>query len=376
MSAGPTIYLHVGLPKTGTTFLQDLMREHADALAAEGLRYPLQGAPDHFLPALDARGNLAFAGVERPEAAGTWAALVREAAAAPDRALISHEVLATADAPHARAAVQALTRFDAHVVVTARDPARQVVADWQESVKHGRSQSFGAYLRRGGVRRSSSAAEGTRTFQAQRLPEVLRRWGAELAPDHVHVVTVPPPGSDPGLLWERFAGLLGVDDPHRFKPGSSVRRNERLGVADIELLRRVNRALRTRVDRSVRTRLTKDVYAQTVLPRVSSTAPPVLPAKLRPELDAISQQWIDDIRQHEYDVRGDLQDLMPQHVDGPAPTDWSSTELIDTSVAATAELLAEIAALTSELAELRHRRARISPRRLAGRVRRRLQRPR
>jgi hypothetical protein len=376
MSADPTIYLHVGLPKTGTTFLQDLLREHADALAAEGLCYPLRGAPDHFLPALDVRGNLTFAGVERQRAAGTWAALVREAATAPDRVVISHEVLATADAAHAQTAVQALAGFDAHVVVTARDPARQVVADWQESVKHGRSQSFGAYLRRGGVRRGSAPAKGTGAFQAQRLPEVLSRWGAELPPDHVHVVTVPPPGSDPGLLWERFAGLLGIEEPHRFQPGSSVRRNERLGVADIELLRRVNRSLRTRVDRSVRTGLTKDVYAQRVLPRVSATAPPVLPTKLRPELDAIAQQWIDDIRQRGYDVRGDLQDLMPKHLDGPAPNDWEYTELIDTSVAATAELLAEISSLTSELQELRRGRARVSSRQLVGRVRRRLTRPR
>jgi hypothetical protein len=35
MSSGPTIYVHVGLPKTGTTFLQDLLRQHADALERE-----------------------------------------------------------------------------------------------------------------------------------------------------------------------------------------------------------------------------------------------------------------------------------------------------------------------------------------------------
>jgi hypothetical protein len=128
------------------------------------------------------------------------------------------------------------------------------------------------------------------------------------------------------------------------------------------------------VDRSVRTGLTKDVYAQTVLPRVSSTAPPVLPKKLRPELDAIAQQWTDDIRDHGYDVRGDLHDLLPQHLDGPSPTGWSTDELVDTSVAATAELLAEIATLTSELEELRRRHNRVSPRHLADGVRRRLRR--
>jgi hypothetical protein len=372
MSSQPTIFVHVGLPKTGTTFLQDLMREHADALAAEGLLYPLVGAPDHFLPALDARGDLTFAGVERPHADGTWAALVERVTAAPDRAVISHEVLATADRAHARAAMALLEAHDVHVVVTARDPARQVVADWQESVKHGRSQSFGTYVKRAGIREGATGSPESGNFGAQRLPQVLRRWGGQLAPDHVHVVTVPPPGSDPGLLWERFADVLGIADPHRFRPGSSVRRNERLGVADIELLRRVNLALRTRVDRSVRTTLTKDVYAQTVLPRVSSTRPPVLPTAMRPRLEVIAQQWIDDIRARGYDVRGDIGDLSPQHLDGPAPTDWTSTELVDTSVAATAELLAEVARLREQLAAERRRRSRLSPRRAASAVRRRL----
>jgi hypothetical protein len=372
MSDRPTIYVHVGLPKTGTTFLQDLMREHADALAAEGLRYPLVGAPDHFLAALDARGNVSFAGVQRPQAEGAWSALVARAAAAPDRAVISHEVLATADGTHARAAMRLLEPYDTHVVVTARDPARQVVADWQESVKHGRWQNFDTYVRRGGVGGGKSAKKGAGSFQAQRLPQVLRRWGRSLPADHVHLVTVPPPGTDPGLLWERFAGVLGVSDPGRFRPSSAVRRNERLGVVEIELMRRVNRVLRDRVDRSVRTTLTKDVYAQTVLPRVSSSPAPVLPVDLRPRLDAIAQQWIDDISERGYDVQGDLQDLVPRHVDGPSPTDWTDAELVGTSVAATAELLAEIGLLREEVSGLRRRLDRLSPRGVGRRVKRRL----
>jgi len=199
---------------------------------------------------------------------------------------------------------------------------------------------------------------------------VLRHWGGQLPPDHVHVVTVPPAGSAPTLLWERFAAVLGVSEPLRFQPGESVRRNERLGVAEIELLRRVNRALRTRVDRSVRTMLTKDVYAQTVLARVSASATPVLPHDLRPVLDRMGQDWIDDIVARGYAVTGDLDDLAPRHVDGPAPSDWTDAELVDTSVAATVELLAEIADLRAELVDLRRHTDR--PRKLAGKIRRRL----
>lgn len=146
-----TIYLHVGLPKTGTTFLQDLLREHADALAAEGVHYPLDEVPDHFHAALDARGDLHFGGGERPGAAGAWRRVVAQANALPDRVVISHELFATADAQHAVAALRSLEPHQVHVVVTARDPGRQIVADWAESVKHGRRQSFETYLQRAGI---------------------------------------------------------------------------------------------------------------------------------------------------------------------------------------------------------------------------------
>ena len=368
MTSGPTIYVHVGLPKTGTTFLQDLLRQHSRALAQEGLLYPLVGGPDHFLPALDARGELTFAGVRRPHAEGTWAALVARAASASDRSVISHELLATADEAHVIDAMRLLEPYDAHIVVTARDPARQVVADWQESVKHGRSQGFDMYVKRGGVGEGEEGKPGSNTFRAQRLPDVLQRWGATLPADRVHVVTVPPPGSDPQLLWERFAGLLGVSDPGRFRPGTSVRRNERLGVTEIELMRRVNAVLRQAGDPAVRT-IAKDVYAQNVLARVSSSPPPVLPVELRPRLDEIALEWTDDIRTRGYDVRGDLADLVPRHLDGPAPTDWTEDQLVDTSVAATAELLVEITRLRERVAGIPWNWARHLPGVLARRIR-------
>jgi hypothetical protein len=372
MSDGPTIYVHVGLPKSGTTFLQDLVREHREALAAEGLLYPMVGVADHFLAALDARGVYTFAGVHHRQAEGAWAALVDRAAAAGDRAVISSEVLAMADGAHARAAMQLLEPHDTHLVLTARDPARQLVADWQESVKHGRWQSFDTYARRRGLVEGRSPRQKVSETSAQDLPQVLRRWGRGLPPDHVHVVTVPPKGSDPELLWKRFGAVLGVRDPGRFRPSSSVRRNERLGVAEVELLRRVNKRLGARVDGSVRTMLSKDVYARTVLSKVSSTPAPVLPLRMRARVDAMADAWIDDITTRGYDVCGDLKDLVPQHVEGPAPTDWTDAALLETSVAATAELLAEIAALRAQVGELRRRRGLPSPRAVAGRLRRRL----
>lgn len=349
-----TVFVHVGLPKTGTTFLQDLMREHRAALAREGLHYPLRKVPDHFLAALDARGDHVFAGGERDDAKGAWQRLVRQVAACTDRALISHEILATADQTAARKARALLDAHDVHVVVTARDPARQLVADWQESVKHGRKQTFTTYVRRAGL--SGAPKPGGvdhAAFRAQHLIDVLDAWAGDLAADHVHVVTVPPAGSDPGLLWRRFAGLLGVEEPDRFAAGQAVRHNARLGVADIELLRRVGRALDHRIVSDEFGAVAKNLYAQSVLPKVSRTAPPVLPAQLLPRATQLAESWMEQVSARGYDVRGDLADLRPVAVDGPAPQDWDAGDVINTAAAATAELLLEIAGLRRTVASLK-----------------------
>ncbi|RFU12431.1 hypothetical protein DZD18_12020 [Rhodobacteraceae bacterium W635] len=46
----PTVFLHCGAPKTGTSYLQVLFARHAQDLQAEGIHYPLkaftEGASD------------------------------------------------------------------------------------------------------------------------------------------------------------------------------------------------------------------------------------------------------------------------------------------------------------------------------------------
>ena len=45
----------------------------------------------------------------------------------------------------------------------------------------------------------------------QEVPGVVERWGGTLPADHVHLVTVPHPGAPRDLLWERFAGVFGIE---------------------------------------------------------------------------------------------------------------------------------------------------------------------
>jgi hypothetical protein len=356
---GP-IFLHVGLPKSGTTFLQDMLRQHRQWLRREGILYPFDGFRDHFYASLDARENHQFAGGIRPQAEGAWPGLVELALEFEGRVIISHEILATAKPDAARQARAKLDEREVHVVVTARDPGRQAVADWQEAIKHGRKVQFRGYVRRAGLgqvppRPREADAPATRDFAAQRLLHVIDNWAGDLPPERVHIVTVPHSAADPSLLWRRFGELVGIADPGRLTPGRQVRKNPRLGVADIELLRRVNRTLDRRLVADEFGAVAKKLYAQTILPSVSRSAPPVLPDALFDPADEMAQEWVDGIKSAGYDVCGDLDDLRPRRSDGTAPGRWSREDVIDTAAAATAELLVEITQLRREVGRLERR---------------------
>ena len=66
-----TVYFHVGLPKTGTTYLQTLLWNNAEELRGQGVLMPGRSVREHLWasgavredPKLDRRG---------PEAAGAW----------------------------------------------------------------------------------------------------------------------------------------------------------------------------------------------------------------------------------------------------------------------------------------------------------------
>src|SRR5690606_32352737 len=157
--------------------------------------------------------------------------LVEKALAFDGRVVLSHEILATAAPDAARRARSLLDEREVHIVVTARDPARQAVADWQEAIKHGRRIGFRPYIRHAGLGKvppkRSDASDDTpsyRDFMAQRLLDVIENWGGDLPPDRIHIVTVPHAASDPSELWRRFGDLIGIVDPGRLTPSAEVRK--------------------------------------------------------------------------------------------------------------------------------------------------------
>ncbi|MFY1577504.1 hypothetical protein ACN26Z_21655 [Verrucosispora sp. WMMD703] len=224
------VYLHIGAPKTGSTYVQNVLWNNCAALRDAGILLPGSAvAHDH------AMADLRAAPWRDSDVYWTWDRLAEKARSWPGDVIISNEGLGAATSEQAARAVESLEAAEVHVIAAGRDLWRTFPSFWQQSVRARSGWRFGAFMR---------AVEGGRAeafWNNHTAPRMLRRWGDLVPAEHRYLVTVPPPGAPRDLLWRRFAGILGIPDGlcQLAEPTS----NPSLGAAEIELLRRVNLAL-------------------------------------------------------------------------------------------------------------------------------------
>jgi hypothetical protein len=301
------VYLHVGTPKTGTSYLQHVLYHNRRTLLRHGITYPARRFDAHFLAALDLM-RMPWGGLEA-QAIGSWDKLAASVRRARGDSIISHEILATASRVQIGRALDGLGHgqdAEIHLVLSVRDLVRQIPAEWQENVKHRAALSYGAFLDQ--IR--DPRREGripTWFWGVQEIPDILDRWGHDLPPEHVHVVTVPPAGGSPELLWKRFVEAFGLDGIDLQLDGE--RANPSLGSAETTLIRRINRAANEELEPAFYRPLVRELLAHQTLSRRTKSPRLALPPDAYPWTRQLEEAWITEIRARRYDVIGDLDDL-------------------------------------------------------------------
>jgi len=301
------VLLHVGAPKTGTSFVQDILFTNRAALRERGILYAAERHDTHFLAALDLL-DLPWGGLER-EAVGAWDRLAAEVRAWPETAIISHEIFGRASRVQVARAMESLASHDAeiHVVFSARDLVRQIPAEWQENVKHRRTKTYTRFLEN--LQDPERSAEVAQWFWAvQEIPDVLDRWGEALPREQVHLVTVPRPGASPTLLWERVAGVFGID-PAEFGPAGKA--NQSLGVPESTMVRRLNLRLNDTLPNHHYRTFVRELLVHRNLSRRPGSPRLSLPPDVHRWASALGRSWVSELALRGYDVVGTLDDLVP-----------------------------------------------------------------
>jgi hypothetical protein len=200
------------------------------------------------------------------------------------------------------------------VVLTVRDMATLLPAEWQETVKHRNARGFQDWLEDVIDRESYSADRRQWWFwRVHDTRAILDIWARYVPPERIHVITTPPRGSDNGLLWQRFAALLDVD------PASvditRARANSSLGLPEIEFLRRLNEVLPDEVPDWFYMWNVKEAVAHQALAARPREGRLVIPAGRDDWARKQAETLIAALADSSYDIVGDLDELRPA---GPA----------------------------------------------------------
>ncbi|MGB0101830.1 MAG: hypothetical protein WBP61_16250 [Nocardioides sp.] len=271
--AAKRVVFHVGTMKSGTSFVQSVLNSQAGDLREAGVEAVGGGGrPKGRYRALPHRAAEALLGPDRDRT--RWNEVVDLARdSSCETVVVSSEFFSFLRPDGIAELVESFADVELAVVLSVRDQFGAIPAQWQSFTRNRGRSSFASYtaiIREGSARRSRAL----RTFRrAQDVATILERWDRP-GVDDLAVVTVPPSGSSPDQLWQRFteACRMPATEPEL----EDAKDNQSLGYAACDYLRRLNAQL---------TDLGRHPYHQLVRPVARDLLAPLSGGQERPRLD-------------------------------------------------------------------------------------------
>ena len=329
------VYLHVGAPKAGSTFLQETLWANRPALQGAGVGVPGVGSFEHYRASKDLRGDEFDPREPGGDGAGSWEQFTRKLRHRREPVVVlSDELMCGLSPEQVERAVQSLAPREVHTIYVTRGLHGLLPSYWQELVKHGGKRPYPRWVR-------AVLSDRERPFwQLEDAASVMGRWGAWVAPECQHVITLPPGSAGQRELWRRFASVIGVEElPVAFPEAPS---NRSLGLAETELLRQVNVELDGSLERWQRSALVREVLSAQILSASSEPGVPALPEDVAAKVEARQAEIVDGLEAVGCEVVGSFDDLRP-HPRGEVRSLPDDAQLLSVAVRGIAGLLTEMA---------------------------------
>ncbi|QIK67429.1 hypothetical protein G7072_14735 [Nocardioides sp. HDW12B] len=353
-----TLHLHVGAPKSGSTYVQQALHANAPALEAAGTLVPGRRV-DHFRLCawtLDQHTLMPHPRRVRTSARELLDETRAWLAGPGDRSVvISHELFAAATDEQIRRLQEETAGAALRVHYVARPLSRTVPAEWQQAVKGGSSMTLGDFVA-GVVDRFDAHPEEQPTIIGESdvvakfaalhdVTHVVPRWAGRVGAENVTVVTMPRAGSDRTELWRRFLSATGLPTDGLPVP-DDARPNVSLGAVEAEVLRRVN-ALRAPGPGGVSPDGASGAVRRLAHRLVESSPSPVeivLPEHARDWARRQSERIVAHLESSPCLVVGDPAELLVDEsgaATGPLPEDLDAEVLAEAATRTVAALLEE-----------------------------------
>lgn len=309
---------HIGPPKTGTTTLQAAASRLRPELLAAGVVYPGRTRNHRLAVAALLGRQTGWAQADGSRGAAPslrhWYELLGELEASRGlRSWFGHEYAA-------HATPEVIERFagqlgpSLEVVITLRSYARMLPSMWQEHLKAaGGKRPFDPWLRSMLLppRREVDAVRQARHDHAA----LVEQWASVVGKDRVTVVVLDR--ADHGFVLRAFEELLALSSG-LLDAGAGLE-NRSLGVAEVELLRRLNRTTRAHdVAWSSHERLVVQGAVARLLDGSSGSAPLRLPEWAVPLANAAAERTAAAVLASGVRVLGDPANLAEPAATGPA----------------------------------------------------------
>jgi hypothetical protein len=342
----PTIFLHIGTMKSGTSYIQGMLSRNRAALRSDGVLFP----GEKWTEQVDAtRQVLGGAGAARSNIeAGTWTRMAKQMTAWPGRSsIMSMELLSFAEPDKVGEIAESLEPAEVHAIITVRDLARVIPSAWQESTQNRQTWTWPDYVASLTGESDVEPLAFKRFWKQHDVAAIAASWAAVLGKHHVHVVTVPPSGGPRDELWKRFCTVVGLE-PDAYRGANEVRGNPAVGAASAEFLRRLNVEIAHSVDIGTYDQLVKRFLAKNTLAHREGEVRLSLPSQYRDWAVTRARELADGVRATGVDVVGDLDELIPQEDTELGAIEVAEHDVADAAVNALEALVLRLAGIRRE----------------------------